>query len=134
MDRNTRTNLYMIILLGVVLICMTVIFTRNLVMGAETTDAQEQTIVGSSGHVAKQIATLVEVCWQKNQNGKSEKLDICYKVDLNLQDPYAVKKSLITNYLEIEKDCFEMPEKLKMTTGSFDIRYLPGNGSKVMLN
>ena len=134
MDRNTRTNLYMILLLGIVLICFTVIFTRNLVTGAKTNDAQEQTIIGSSGHVAKQIATLVEVCWNKNEKGESEKLDICYKVELNLQDPYAIKKSLIANYLEMEKSSFEMPKELTMRTASFDIRYIPGNSSKVMIN
>lgn len=135
MDRNTKTNLYMVIIFGLVLVCMMVIFTRSLFLGVRTEEkTQEQTLIGSSGHVSKEIASLVDVCWKKNREGKAEELDICFKINLRLQDPYSIERELITNYLEINQTHFEMPVELTRNTGSFDIRYLPGNGSKVMLN
>lgn len=134
MDRDTKTNLYMIGLLGIVLISLTVIFARNIVAGASTADKpEEQTLVGSSGHVSKQIASLIDVCWKKNKKGDSETLEDCYNIELNLQDPYGIEKELIVNYLEMDERNFEMPEKIDKQSESLEIRYLPDNVSKIML-
>ncbi len=128
-----KTNIYVAIALVLILTGMTVILV---LIGHEKQEEKidERMIIGDSDRVAREIATLSQVCWKEGKRKNVQDLHTCYRLDVETVDGMDINKDQVERYIEIDERYFEIPAKIDGDVIGLELNFVPSDRPKVMFN
>ncbi len=128
-----KTNIYVTLALALILTGMTVILV---LIGHEQHEEKtdEKVIIGDSDRVAREIATLSQVCWRDGTRKNVQNLYTCYILDIETIDGMDIKRDQVEKYMDIDRKHFEIPTKIEGEVKDLELNYVPSDRPKVMFN